>query len=136
MICLAKVSVLSMFFLQICSICSCSFSLICHLHLVCHHTCLLPLFLSHSLCFHSLIFSSLVPPLVLMVCVCLCILCPCIFPCPAPLSVPPAIKLHSPKTPTTVTGYSSKFWPELVSYWLHYHSVPTLPTSQPAALIG
>lgn len=55
----------------------------------------------------------------------------------APLSVPPAIKLHSPKTPTTVTGYSSKFpcWCALGSVWLHHHSVSPPPT-QPAALIG
>lgn len=48
----------------------------------------------------------------------------------APLSVPPAIKLHSPKTPTTVTGYSSKFpcWCALGSVWLHHHSVSSPPT--------
>lgn len=65
------------------------------------------------------------------VCVCACVCtCVCVLvrPCSAPLSVPPAIKLHSPKTPTTVTGYSSKFprhhWSALGSHWLHYHSVP------------
>lgn len=42
-------------------------------------------------------------------------------------SVPPAIKLHSPKTPTTVSGYSSKsrpLWPALGSYWLYLQRVP------------
>lgn len=39
----------------------------------------------------------------------------------APLSIPPGLKLHSPKTPTTVTGYSSKSLPLIPiqrSHWL------------------
>lgn len=38
----------------------------------------------------------------------------------APLSIPPGLKLHSPKTPTTVTGYSSKSLPRspFRSHWL------------------
>lgn len=110
--------------------CSCTFSFaygfsfVCHLHPVVF--CLPPL----SLYFLPLKFSPL--PHTLVICMvrvyvreCVCVL---VRPRSAPLSVPPAIKLHSPKTPTTVTGYSSKFplhhWPALGSHWLHYHSVP------------
>ncbi len=67
------------------------------------------------------------------VCECICL---CVRPCPAPPSVPPAIKLHSPKTPTTVTGYSSKFprhlWPPIgstITVW-----TPPLPP-QPDSLL-
>lgn len=92
------------------------FTFVCHLHLVFPPSplwsfCLFVFTVTHSL-------PSLPP---------WCLYGVCVNPCPAPLSVPPAIKLHSPKTPTTVTGYSSKF-PQLLgpvpgSCWLRYHSV-------------
>lgn len=44
----------------------------------------------------------------------------------APLCVPPAIKLHSPKLPTVVTGYSSKF----ASAPLACAGLPLAPLSQ------
>lgn len=44
----------------------------------------------------------------------------------APLCVPPAIKLHSPKLPTVVTGYSSKF----ASPPLACAGLPLAPLSQ------
>lgn len=49
----------------------------------------------------------------------------------APLSIPPGLKLHSPKTPTTVTGYSSKSLP-LIPIQIPLAHYLTLP----AALTG
>lgn len=84
---------------------------------------LLTFFLPSAFLSVCLLFSTLLLILV-RVCVCACVRES------APLSVPPAIKLHSPKTPTTVTGYSSKFpcWCALDSVWLHHHSVSFPPT--------
>jgi hypothetical protein len=45
----------------------------------------------------------------------------------APLSVAPGLNFHSPKTPTTVTGYCSKSRPPGPPPWLHYHTLPAYP---------
>lgn len=116
--------------------------------------CCLPFFFhfclsSSSRCLPPPILSlpfPLLNPLSYLPSRCLYGVCVCVrvstCPRPAPLSIPPAIKLHSPKTPTTVTGYSSKFPPPTLACAglplapLSQCDRPPSPTSQPAASIG